>query len=233
MSSLESSLTPPVAKPVVAVPSKRPLPPLVLASASPQRQALLAQVGLQLGQQFDILPADLDEEALLRGLNCLPPAEQVKILSAAKAKAGQKRLGLKNSPYPSLQAERCLILAADTVVVFEGQVLGKPADETEARQMLWQLQGQSHFVYTGLTLLWGRRQLSEVAKTQVWLRPMGMRTIERYVATEEPFGKAGSYAIQGLGALATEKIEGCYSNVVGLPLALMQTSMERLGLSLL
>ena len=112
-----------------------------------------------------------------------------------------------------------LVLAADTEVVIDGSILGKPADGGDARRMLRLLAGRAHEVLTTVVLLGRGRAADEVSISKVWFAPMTEREIEWYVASGEPMGKAGGYAIQGLGARFVERIEGSWSNVVGLPLA--------------
>jgi septum formation protein len=111
-----------------------------------------------------------------------------------------------------------IVLAADTIVVCAGKVLGKPADEAEARRILRQLSGRRHSVYTGVALAQGGRRLVGYERTEVEFRRLSAADIDRYVATGEPMDKAGAYAIQGRGAALIGAIRGCYTNVIGLPL---------------
>jgi len=114
--------------------------------------------------------------------------------------------------------ESGVVLGADTIVVCDGEVLGKPKDEREARRMLRKLSGKWHRVYTGVALVWGSRQRVAHERTEVAFRALSKPEIERYVATGEPMDKAGAYAIQGEGAGLVRAIRGCYTNVIGLPL---------------
>ena len=176
----------------------------ILASASPRRRELLAQVGAE----FEIIPAKGEEV-----ITSSQPKEVVLELSAQKAAevAGH------------LQREEAVILGADTVVVYEGQILGKPRDEEEAERMLSMLCGNTHSVYTGVTVIRiqdGQTQrYSFYEETKVPMYPMDREQILSYIRTGEPMDKAGAYGIQGKGALFVEKINGDYNNVVGLPVA--------------
>jgi septum formation protein len=171
---------------------------LILASASPRRRDLLRQVGLD----FEALPVDVDESRV----GAEPAFDYVERLARAKAAAGQAR------------AAPAAVLGADTAVVADGDVLGKPADAAEAITMLAHLSGRSHEVYTGVAVGAGGRMEARVVRTRVTLRPTTEAERRAYWSSGEPAGKAGGYAIQGLGAIFVEGIEGSYSNVVGLPL---------------
>jgi septum formation protein len=174
---------------------------LLLASASPRRRELLAQIGIA----FDVKPSAFEERMDL----ALPPEQLVVQNALGKALDVQKR------------APAELILGADTVVVFNRRIYGKPAGAADAGRMLGELQGQWHTVYTGIALVEERRWRVAERATRVKLRAMAPEQIAAYVASGEPFDKAGSYAIQGLGAALVEQIDGCYSNVVGLSLPLL------------
>ena len=175
-------------------------PRLVLASASPRRRALLEQVGCV----FETWPAAGVEGPRHVGES---PIDYARRSAEAKAAA------------VSCAAPDALVLGADTVVTVDGAVLGKPADAGEARQMLAALAGRSHWVHTGISVAAAGEVLcSDVASTEVFFRPLSPDEIAAYVATGEPLDKAGAYGIQGRGAMLVEKIDGCYSNVVGLPL---------------
>jgi septum formation protein len=172
---------------------------LVLASASPRRAELLKSAGFQ----FSVLSAGIDETALPEE----SPQDHVRRLAREKALA------------VAANAPGATILGADTVVVVENAILGKPIDPRDARRMLRWLQGRRHHVYTGIALwrLGAIRDAVEV--TAVDFAPMTAEEIDWYVASGEPLGKAGAYAIQGLASRFVPRIEGSYSNVVGLPLA--------------
>lgn len=184
---------------------------IVLASASPRRAELLRQVGLE----FEVMVSEV-EETFTPGLE---PAAQVELLALSKANAVAAAL------------DRGIVIGADTVVVQGGKVLGKPADAQEAIAMLQLLQGKGHEVYTGVALVDAKSsaKLVEHEMTRVFFNAMSEDTIRRYVATGEPLDKAGAYAVQGKAALFINRLEGCYSNVVGLPLARLATMLKKLG----
>jgi septum formation protein len=190
---------------------------LILASASPRRAELLRAAGIH----FDVLPADVDESVL--------PGEtaehHVRRLAEAKACAVLPQAGGRP------------VLSADTVVVVGGAILGKPADEADARRMLWMLSGRSHEVVTGVCLLRQERErgkgdlaTSEVAVTTVEFAPLTDAEIDWYVSSGEPSDKAGAYAIQGLASRFVTRIDGSYSNVVGLPVGVVYRMCTAAGL---
>lgn len=178
-------------------------PPIILASNSPRRKQLLRQIGLV----FTSDPADVDE-SVLTGES--PETYAVRV-ALDKARVAAKRAG------------EGIIIAADTIVVLDDMILGKPTDRRDAERMLVVLSGKMHRVITGLALMDAStgRSLTRTAITKVWFRRLSLGEIESYVATGEPLDKAGAYGIQEKGALLVEKIEGCYFNVVGLPLSLL------------
>jgi septum formation protein len=186
---------------------------IVLASASPRRRELLAQVGLS----AQVVPADVDE-TVLPGET---PADHVVRLSEAKAAAvaGRPEVGGR------------WFIGSDTVVVRDGTILGKPADAEEAAAMLRSLSGRSHEVVSGYAVhdRSSGRSLNGAVVTRVWFKPLTEQEIAGYLATGEPFDKAGAYAIQGLGAFMVPRIEGSYPNVVGLPLCEVIAALEELG----
>lgn len=184
---------------------------VLLASGSPRRRALLAE----LGWRFDTFSPDVDESALPGE----PPAVLCERLARLKAES-------------SGDTERVLVLAADTIVVVEGRVLGKPADRMEGIGMLRLLQGRSHEVLTGLALRWNGETVSAVERTTVCFRPLTEDQILAYAETGEGADKAGSYAIQGKGALLVASIEGDYFNVVGFPLCRLGMMLESVGIGL-
>lgn len=185
---------------------------VILASASPRRKELLEKIGLS----FDVIPADVAEESLAGE----SPAHLVMRLSELKGQS----LAVK---YP-----QALIIASDTVVSLGAEIYGKPHDGAEAFSMLSSLSGGEHAVYTGLALFWEKRRLCRYECTRVQFRELTASVIKSYVATGEPFGKAGGYAIQGLGGLFARAIHGDYSTVVGFPVCLFGSMMEELGFSL-
>jgi len=185
---------------------------IVLASASPRRRELLAQVGID----FRVVPSTADETLLA---NETPEAHVIR-LSCDKAMEVAHRPG---------QFGRWFI-GSDTVVVRDDVVLGKPVDASEATAMLTSLSGRSHRVISGYAVHDRERDctLSAAITTRVFFKELTSREIEGYIATQEPFDKAGSYAIQGIGSFMVPKIEGSYTNVVGLPLCEVIAALEEL-----
>ena len=187
--------------------------PIILASASPRRKQLLEQ----LGWKFEIVVPDADERVLPQET----PTQLVTRLARLKGEAVA-------AAHP-----RSLVIASDTVVASEsGAIYGKPADESDAVQMLGELAGKEHHVFSGLALFWNGQHVSGCSKTSVVFRELSDSDICAYAASGEWRGKAGGYAIQGLGALLVERISGDYATVVGLPLALLGQMMEKLGFTL-
>ncbi|MFS0727360.1 Maf family protein [Paenibacillus sp. 1P07SE] len=194
---------------------------LLLASASPRRRGLLEQMELSL--PVETLPTDTDESTPAGWL----PAQIVEQLALRKARAAREAIPDRETT--------ALIIGADTVVVSAGTVLGKPEDAEAARQMLQQLQGSWHEVYSGIALLHSGsgETLLRHRVTRVHMKPLDANRIERYIASGEPMDKAGSYGIQGLGALLVEEIEGCYFNVVGMSLTLLSDMLSHFGVETL
>ncbi|MBE6009422.1 MAG: septum formation inhibitor Maf [Lachnospiraceae bacterium] len=179
---------------------------IILASASPRRYELLIQLGLT----FDVEPAQSEEKAQ----DDIPPEEIVKRLAYAKADEIRKR---HNAAGPS--DAPMLIIGADTIVVKDGCILGKPTDEKNAFSMLQSLSGTTHQVYTGVALISSEWEVQFSEKTDVTFYPMTEEEIEAYIGTGEPMDKAGAYGIQGIGGRFVKEIRGDYNNVVGLPIA--------------
>ena len=177
--------------------------PLVLASSSPRRRRLLRQLGLS----FSVIPADIDES--VEQFRSLEPAEFARSLAVRKAqKVSQRR-------------PNALVLGADTIVVHENRILGKPANAIEARSMLRRLRGAQHTVYTAISLTHAasKRSANAVSRTDVTFGQLSDHEIRNYVATGSPLDKAGGYGIQDdLGAIFIERIDGDYYTVVGLPM---------------
>ncbi|MEK3882683.1 Maf family protein [Paenibacillus sp. PL2-23] len=196
-----------------------PISRLVLASSSPRRKELVATLDLSL--PVYILSTDSDETVLPDW----SPQQTVETLSLRKARAAAEMLQQAGSGYVDL------IIAADTIVAIDGHILGKPSHEEEACHMLSRLSGRKHDVLTGVACLAPHTGVTKVAyrRTQVQMKELSPDRIRRYVATGEPMDKAGSYGIQGLGSTLVESIEGCYFNVVGLPLALLSELLEQYG----
>ena len=175
--------------------------PLFLASGSPRRRELLTQIGVA----FSVVGAEIDETPLPDE----SPAAYVERLARGKAQAGRARL--------NANAQAC-VLGADTAVVLDGKILGKPLDEANALAMLMSLSGQEHEVLTAIALLDGERCESRVVRSLVRFRPINAAEASAYWASGEPRDKAGGYGIQGLGAVFVSGLNGSYSAVVGLPL---------------
>ena len=131
----------------------------------------------------------------------------------------------------AINGDELPVIAADTVVALDekDKILGKPADEQEAKRMLRQLSGRCHKVLTGVAVRYRGQEISQVCTTSVWFRQLSDSEIDSYIATGEPLDKAGAYGIQGRGAILVEKIDGCYNNVVGLPLTCLYLMLEKLG----
>jgi septum formation protein len=187
---------------------------LILASASPRRAEILRTAGIP----FEAHPMLVDESIRTGEI----PGDYVRRLALDKARAAAKE---RTGPGDFL------FLGADTVVVAAGEILGKPASEEDARRMLRRVAGRVHEVHTGLALVrhpGGDKRVAEEI-TQVTFAPLTEVEIENYVATGEPFGKAGAYAIQGIGGRYIKRIEGCYFNVVGLPLARLWSLLREFG----
>ena len=188
---------------------------LILASGSPRRRELLDKFGIY----YEILPAQGEESAPPE----LTPGERVKVLAAQKAEETAHRV---NDP-------AAVILAADTLVELDGEVLGKPGASERARAMLRALSGREHRVWSGVCIREGERILAESECTAVRFRTLSDAEIEAYIATGEPLDKAGAYGYQGLASLFVERIEGDFFNVMGLPVCRMGQMLRKFGISLL
>ncbi|NBA97095.1 nucleoside triphosphate pyrophosphatase [Pseudomonas sp. R5(2019)] len=178
--------------------------PLYLASGSPRRRELLTQIGVP----FTTISANIDETPLPGE----SPAAYVERLARGKAAAGQALLAATESGAPTI------VLGADTAVVLDGQILGKPVDEADALAMLAALSGREHEVLTAVAVLDGQRCEVRNVRSKVGFRPISVQEAQAYWDNGEPRDKAGSYAIQGLGAVFVTHLHGSYSAVVGLPL---------------
>ena len=184
----------------------------ILASASPRRRELLASIGFD----FEVIPSAVPE---VRGAG-ESPEEYVARLSREKAAAVAAKHGDR------------WVIAADTTVLLGEELLEKPADPADARRMLATIAGKTHIVYTGVTLHHAAAGYHDtrVAESEVRMLPLTEREIEWYVATGEPLDKAGAYAVQGIGAMFIDSVHGSYTNVVGLPLALLYQMLKRAGI---
>jgi septum formation protein len=184
-------------------------PPVVLASTSPRRQELLKLLQIE----FEVLPSQIAEIVVANE----SPQDMVVRLARAKAEAVHK-----------LRPE-AIIIGADTVVVCDNQILGKPASLEHARRILRQLGGRTHEVLTGVCLIQGNIYKVNFSRTVIQFSSLTSQEIESYLSTGEPLDKAGAYGIQGFGARFIERVNGCYSNVVGLPLSLLYQMLKQVG----
>ena len=184
---------------------------LILASASPRRKELLGKIGLK----FEIIPAK-GEEVVTKKL----PWEVVEELSFQKAKE-----------IADMQTEECIVIGSDTIVAKGEKIMGKPKDEADAYQMLSEIAGDVHQVYTGVTLIRTGKEpkvITFAEKTDVHLYPMSDEEIYAYIATKDPMDKAGAYGIQGDFTIHVKGIEGDYYNVVGLPIGKVYQELKQL-----
>lgn len=192
---------------------------LILASGSPRRREILQNLGIP----FEVITCETDESCSLTD-----PAEYVRELATRKGLAVRDMLRARGEDLSDT-----LILAADTVVAMDHTILGKPTDRADAIRMLSALCGRDHAVYSGIALIRGERTAAHSERTAVHVAPLSEAEIARYVATGEPDDKAGSYAMQGLFSPYITGIEGCYFNVVGLPIhALFRLASEHFGIDL-
>jgi len=191
---------------------------IILASASPRRAELLKKIGLE----FEVMPSNTQEIINEKDL----PTNIVKKLSSEKAWDVANKLSDNN-----LEA---LVIGADTIVVAD-RILGKPATREDAYNMLSMLQGKRHQVITGVTIvdIKSGRAISEAVETYVYMRSLSEDEINSYINTGEPFDKAGSYGIQGIGSLLVDKIDGCFFNVVGLPLTTLSKMLNNFDIRVL
>ncbi len=212
---------------------------IVLASSSPRRVDLLRSLGLD----FDVVPSHVDETVEGR----VAPEQMVVDLAVAKAREvagliGRGRQRVVRDPAGNATAagaagrtQPAFVLGADTTVVLDEEIIGKPGSPEEAAAMLAQLSGRCHQVYTGVALLQLPENRLETGcqVSRVYFRPMLPAEIDAYVATGEPMDKAGAYALQGTGSAFVEKIEGCFTNIIGLPVPLVVEILRRFGVSIL
>ena len=178
---------------------------IILASASPRRKELLKLIF----DDFEVSPSNADE-TLPEGL----PAE-----NAAEYLACLKAKSINN-------AANTVVIGCDTVVVIDGKILGKPKNESDCKKMLKTLSGKSHFVFTGVCILYNNQEISFTEKTEVVFHDLSENEIEKYINTGEPFDKAGGYGIQGKGSLLVKEIHGDYFNVVGLPVSAVNQKLK-------
>jgi septum formation protein len=184
---------------------------LILASQSPRRRYLLEQAGLS----FSVIPSCFDEDSV----HLTTPVELVVTLAESKANEIAA-----NHP-------ESWVIGADTIVTIDDSILGKPANPAEARQMLKKLSGQTHYVYTGFAIICKHEQVTvtDTVETKVTFKELTDQEIDWYIQTGEPFDKAGAYAIQGMGTFLVKRINGSYTNVVGLPVCEVIEVLIKMG----
>jgi septum formation protein len=188
---------------------------IILASSSPRRAEILRDAGIA----FEILPTQIDETAL--------PSETARAMVARLAEAKARAAAAQMDA----GSRECIIVGADTTVELDGEILGKPRDSAHSREILAKLSGRTHHVLTGIFLLRlpDNATRAAVENSAVTFARLSEEEIDTYAATGEPLGKAGAYAIQGLAGRYIPRIEGCYFNVVGLPLARLYALLRELG----
>jgi septum formation protein len=188
---------------------------IILASASQRRKEILAKTGLKFRVDESNYKENLDHG--------IKPRELAKFLSREKARDVARR------------HSNALVIAADTIVVLRGRLLGKPRNKEHAREMLKALSGKEHSVITGFTIIDTavKKELSVSVESKVFFRRLSEDEIEAYIRSGEPFDKAGSYGVQGLGALLIKKIDGDFFNVMGLPLNVLAGSLKKFGVNIL
>jgi septum formation protein len=201
-------------------------PLLYLASKSPRRQALLRQLGIEFETLLMREAAGRDRDVVEETRDAEPAAHYVERMARTKAQVGWQRMENRKL------AERP-VLGADTEVVLDGEVFGKPRNANDAARMIRRLAGRSHQVLTAVALRHRNGTEVEVSVSRVTLRRLGASELERYVASGEPFDKAGGYALQGIAAAFISRLEGSYSGVVGLPLYETASLLARAGMAVL
>jgi septum formation protein len=188
---------------------------IILASASPRKKEILKKTGLK----FKVYESDYEEKMDLG----LKPHELARFLSREKARDVARR------------HRDALVIAADTIVVLRGRLFGKPRNEEQAKEMLRALSGKAHSVITGFTIIdtAGKKEISRSVESKVFFKRLSADEIETYIRSGEPLDKAGSYGVQGLGAVLVKRIEGDFFNVVGLPLNALAESLKEFGVNVL
>jgi septum formation protein len=188
---------------------------VILASASPRRKTLLEQIGIKFAAQASNFVERIPSSAEPHGLS--------------------RRIALEKARIVAVMHQDALVIAADTFIVLDNRIIGKPHIEEEARETLNALSGRAHSVITGFSIIdtGDGKVLTKSVETRVYIRNLAQNEIDAYMASGEPMGKAGSYAIQGLGATIVERIEGDYFNVVGLPLSALVEALKEFGIHIL
>lgn len=187
---------------------------IILASKSPRRRQLLSMMGLD----FTVRTADIDETMD----SAQTPAHETAAVCRRKA----EKIAQDTAPGD-------VVIAADTIVVIGGKILGKPQDEEDAARMLRLLSGQTHTVYTGLCVICGAQVQTQVVASEVTFRPLSGKEIRAYIKTGEPMDKAGAYGIQGYGAMFVSHLEGDYFSVMGLPVCTLSGMLRAAGVPVL
>lgn len=185
-------------------------PRVILASQSPRRRELLTLIGIP----HEVRPADIDEQ----------------YLAGETPRAHAERLAREKAAVVAASAPDALVIGSDTIVVVDGDVLGKPRDDAHAAEMLSRLAGRTHTVMTAVAVRWRDVELSDVVEVEVAFHPLGADEIAAYIATREPMDKAGAYGIQGYGATIVARVDGDYFAVMGLPLQRLVRLLGELGL---
>ncbi|HBF76977.1 MAG TPA: septum formation inhibitor Maf [Clostridiaceae bacterium] len=188
----------------------------VLASASPRRADILKKLGID----FEVIPSSFDEKSNIKDVR-----ELVKYLAEGKAKDVMSKT----------DAADVIIVGADTVVYFDNKIIGKPKSEEEAFQILKMLNNKKHEVLTGICVIdkKSNKIITDYEVTNVFFNDLSDEEILSYIKTKEPFDKAGAYGIQGLGSLLVKRIEGCYFNVVGMPVTKLYMILKKMGVNLM
>ena len=181
---------------------------LILASASPRRREMLTLMGYD----FTVKPSRAEEN-----IGHCAPGEYVSRLARIKAAAVAE------------ENPGCCVLGSDTIVYLDGEILGKPRDEEDAFHILSTLSGRTHTVFTGVAIIAGDKETIFYDKTEVTFKTLEPDEIRDYIATGEPMDKAGAYGIQGMGGMFVDRIDGSYSNVVGLPMSMLRTMLAQVG----
>lgn len=187
---------------------------VILASVSPRRKGLLQQIGID----FEVVPSDFKEDMTLK----LPPPKLAMYLAYGKAKDVAKRL------------KEGIIIGADTFFVFNGKLIGKPKNKEDAIKTLKKISGKTLKVYSGIAIIdkYSGKIVKDYELTKIQFRKLAEQEIKAYVNTKEPLDKAASIAIQGLGAIFIKKVNGCYSNIVGLPLHCLFKNLKKIGINI-
>ena len=188
---------------------------IILASASPRRKQLLKQLGLD----FKVIPSELEEKLNPR----LQPRKQVEVLSQQKAED------------IAAKVKNAIVIGADTMVALNNELIGKPKDEKEAKRILKRLSGKQQSVITAFTIIntAAKKSVTKSVETKVWFRKISEQEIRSYIAKEKPYDRAGAYAIQSLGAVFVEKVEGDFFGAVGLPLFSLARELKKFGVNVL